>query len=249
MCPGRVGNKWDRNLDEDIKIISKHNPELIVSIITPNEMAEMKLDNFLEKIRDSNVWKHIHFSCPGKLTKLDNTFMKVCNSIVHELRKGRSVLIHSSAGKHRALMVSCACLLLLGAPSIKIMDTLKNVIPNYTFRVTDEFVQNLTKNHLEFEVSIDWTLVDYEEDDTVSSLEDGHKLSDWAKTTSFIDLQPEHSVSYTMESHPDRRNSAIGPTGPSTAEDQVISDEDLVLDDCYGNFIDPGYETEFSDEL
>jgi len=53
MCPGRVDNKWDRNFEEDLKIIKlKHRPDLVVSVITPNEYTQMGYPTFIDILKD-----------------------------------------------------------------------------------------------------------------------------------------------------------------------------------------------------
>jgi len=117
MCPGRASKNWDRNMEEDFKVINRQSVDLIISVITLNELTEMHLDSFLERLSQSASERgisHIHFSCPGKFPKIDDNFLKVCQTIITYLQRGKIVLIHSLAGKYRAILIASVSLILLG---------------------------------------------------------------------------------------------------------------------------------------
>jgi len=133
------------------------------------------------------------------------------------------------------------------------MDLLRNSIPNYTFRLPEELLKKLTVQiQIENDVSNDWTLV--ESDDSID--EDSHKLSDWTKTTSFHETLSDDPPPYIMETHPDLIPDLFQTTPPliSPIQTQLVynlnlSDDELDLEECYTYNIDPGYETEYSEDI
>jgi len=126
---------------------------------------------------------------------------------------------------------------------------LKNIFPN--FRISDQILDQINKTQIDnIEVSHDWTLVN--SDDSIEE-EEGHKLADWTKSTSFVDIIIDTDTAYIMQTHPDyyfpkdRNMSTLPPLQP-LFDLQNISDDEWDIEDCVSATIDPGYDTEYSSE-
>ena len=119
QCPGRIdryaiSGPWKRNLDTDLDAIQHWGATAVVSLITHEELAYLKVHDLPRAVRDRHWW---HAPIPdGEAPEQDfeHAWKATGESIRNRLRLGFDVLLHCRGGLGRAGTITARLLVELG---------------------------------------------------------------------------------------------------------------------------------------
>lgn len=115
FCPGKVQpwsmtGGWDRDIDLDIRELRKSNVKHVISLITKEEMNELKVRNLGKKL-ESNRIDWYHAPTPDEEVPDHKWFVRSLSIIKQVMpylnRDGTRVVVHCKGGISRAGMFAC----------------------------------------------------------------------------------------------------------------------------------------------
>lgn len=115
FCPGKVQpwsmtGGWDRDIDLDIRELRKSNVKHVISLITKEEMNELKVKNLGKKLQHNGI-EWYHAPTPDEEVPDHKWFVRSL-SIIKQImpnfsRDGTRVVVHCKGGISRAGMFAC----------------------------------------------------------------------------------------------------------------------------------------------
>ena len=114
FCPGKVQpwsmtGGWDRDIDLDIRELKKANVGHVISLITKDEMDELKVKNLGKKLQSNRIdWYH----APTPDEEVPNhmwfiTSLSIIKQVMPNLYTGKRVVVHCKGGISRAGIFTC----------------------------------------------------------------------------------------------------------------------------------------------
>lgn len=124
-APGKKDRKWDRSLDADLQVLVNHGADVIVSLLEDEEYTGLGIAAYPARaaaegirfvrtaIRDLHEPHH------------EAAFRAVVETMVAELKAGRTVLVHCRSGVGRAVLTATCVLITLGLSAAEAFLTVK----------------------------------------------------------------------------------------------------------------------------
>lgn len=121
FCPGKCDlyahtGAWQRDLGIDLDTIAAWGAKLVLTLIEPAELKELKVPLLGHEIRQRGIeWRHLpiaDYSVPTK--KFEDEWLTHGREIREMLRNGDDVLVHCKGGLGRAGMIAARLLAELG---------------------------------------------------------------------------------------------------------------------------------------
>lgn len=114
MCiaPGRIKGRWNRSLEADLNRIHKdYNTDVLVTLLTQADFIDIQTPHLLESVRSHGL-QSIHAPIRDKFIPANmEEFTQLVNTLVHLLRRGKTVVVHCNGGKGRTGLVVAAVLI------------------------------------------------------------------------------------------------------------------------------------------
>lgn len=124
MCPGRYKKGHTRDLNTDLQTLkNKHKVQVLVSLVEPHELVEMRMDNFFEQVK--KLFSSYHFPIRDKWLPDKEGICKCITFILDQLKQGKNVVIHCNAGKGRSGTVLSGVLIALGHDADKAIEIVR----------------------------------------------------------------------------------------------------------------------------
>jgi protein-tyrosine phosphatase len=124
FCPGKhdrfaLTGAWARDLELDLDVISAWGAKLVLTLVEPEELNQLKVPNLGEQVQRRGIeWRHLpiaDFSVPGEA--FEQQWIMQGQEIRSLLRNGEDVLVHCKGGLGRAGMIAARLLVELGMDS------------------------------------------------------------------------------------------------------------------------------------
>ena len=120
LCPGKyqpqsMSGGWDRDLDLDIKELKKSNVGHVISLITIEEIQELKVNSLGHKLQINEITWH-HLPTPDTEVPSEEWMMESLRIIVKlmpNFYSGERVVVHCKGGISRAGIFACIVVWLL----------------------------------------------------------------------------------------------------------------------------------------
>lgn len=121
LCPGKHDlfaetGAWKRDLVQDLDVISTWGAKLVLTLVEPFELRELKVAHLGEEIESRGMaWLHmpiVDFSVPSE--DFEQQWITQGREIRTLLRAGDDVLVHCKGGLGRAGMIAARLLVELG---------------------------------------------------------------------------------------------------------------------------------------
>jgi protein-tyrosine phosphatase len=130
MCPGRNNHKkWSRDFATDLKVLISNNVELVVNLMTSEEIKKMGLSDVSERLQSVGIeWLHYPISdkwIPGS----NDDFLNLTQILVEKIKLGKRIVVHCNGGKGRTGLTVVACLIKLGVTQLEAITKIRNVRP------------------------------------------------------------------------------------------------------------------------
>ncbi|MCK9354470.1 MAG: cyclin-dependent kinase inhibitor 3 family protein [Gallionella sp.] len=134
FCPGKHDRfahtgAWERDLGIDLDAISAWGAKLVLTLVEPAELTELKVPLLGHEIRRRNIaWHHLpiaDYSVPTR--KFEEEWVTQGRAIREMLRRGDDVLVHCKGGLGRAGMIAARLLAELGMPPEEAISTVRHV--------------------------------------------------------------------------------------------------------------------------
>lgn len=155
LCPGKKDEKWDRDLETDIKGLMDQGMDILVSLLPEEEYKELGL-NYVDTFRllyDNK--KSMARGCrwpDGKVPdeKQFKMFDSVAKMICIDTKEGRNVVVHCRGGVERSGTIAAYVLYLMGYPMWKAMAKVRAArVSEWTISPLQEaWLENLTSYDL-----------------------------------------------------------------------------------------------------
>ena len=121
LCPGKyqpqsMSGGWDRDLDLDIKELKKSNVGHVISLITIEEIQELKVNSLGHKLQINEITWH-HLPTPDTEVPSEEWMMESLRIIVKlmpNFYSGERVVVHCKGGISRAGIFTCLVLWMMG---------------------------------------------------------------------------------------------------------------------------------------
>jgi len=127
MCPGRVWLHWQRDLNDDIKVIQENKIEVVCSVITNTELREMNQPDLMIKLQSAGL-ESIQYSIHDKwLPNSMENYLVFVDSVLNHIRNEKIILVHCNGGKGRTGLIVATSLLLLGIPLDQALNMIRSV--------------------------------------------------------------------------------------------------------------------------
>jgi len=120
-CSSIFGADWQRDLDLDIAALAVWRADLVVTLLTPDEMAMLHIPNLGAKIRSAGMeWINL----PIEDTSTPSPawwprWPEVSRNLHARLERGERVVIHCRGGLERAAFVAALLLMERGSPIVE----------------------------------------------------------------------------------------------------------------------------------
>lgn len=109
MTPGKKNNKWNRDIEDDIKHIYSEKIDVIVCLLEWSEMKTMNIIDYPKKVKNTGItFYHLpvkDLDCPH-----DNDLKLIVETILKYLLSGKNVLVHCKEGLGRSGVIVACCL-------------------------------------------------------------------------------------------------------------------------------------------
>ncbi len=124
FCPGKhdrfaLTGAWARDLDLDLDVIAAWGAKLVLTLVEPEELNQLKVPNLGEQVQRRGIeWRHLpiaDFSVPTE--DFEHQWIMQGQEIRTLLRNGEDVLVHCKGGLGRAGMIAARLLVELGMDS------------------------------------------------------------------------------------------------------------------------------------
>lgn len=114
LCPGKKDphNGWDRDLQEDLRVIRNWGASMIISLIEPHEFNLLQVPEFGDSAaRIGMSWIHLPIrDAHVPDDRFESGWSAVRSEIHHRIGTGERILIHCRGGLGRAGLVSARIL-------------------------------------------------------------------------------------------------------------------------------------------
>ena len=126
FCPGKVQpwsmtGGWDRDLDLDIRELKKANVGHVISLITKEEMRELRVKNLGKKLQFNRIeWYHAPTpdeEVPDKMWFIRS--LTIIKQVMPNFCSGKRVVVHCKGGISRAGIFTCIVLWLISGLDMK----------------------------------------------------------------------------------------------------------------------------------
>ncbi len=134
FCPGKhdrlaVTGIWARDLDLDLDVIKEWGANLVLTLLEPIEMIELKVPNLGEEVQNRGMkWVHLpiaDYSVPDDV--FEENWLSCGKEIRQLLCDGKNVLIHCKGGLGRAGTIAARLLVELGIEPKKAIRMVRKV--------------------------------------------------------------------------------------------------------------------------
>jgi len=134
FCPGKHDRfahtgAWERDLGIDLDVIAAWGAKLVLTLVEPAELLELKVPQLGHEIRLRGIeWRHLpiaDYSVPGK--KFEEEWVAQGREIRKILRNGDDVLVHCKGGLGRAGMIAARLLVELGMDPEEAIRSIRHV--------------------------------------------------------------------------------------------------------------------------
>jgi hypothetical protein len=134
FCPGKHDRfahtgAWERDLGIDLDAIAAWGAKLVLTLVEPAELAELKVPLLGHEIRHRGIaWRHLpiaDYSVPTK--EFEEEWGTQGREIREMLRSGDDVLVHCKGGLGRAGMIAARLLAELGMPPKEAIRAVRHV--------------------------------------------------------------------------------------------------------------------------
>lgn len=134
FCPGKhdrlaVTGIWARDLDLDLDVIKEWGANLVLTLLEPVELVELKVPNLGEEVQKRGIkWMHLpiaDYSVPDD--EFENNWLIYGKEIRQHLCQGKNVLIHCKGGLGRAGTIAARLLVELGIEPKKAIRMVRGV--------------------------------------------------------------------------------------------------------------------------
>ncbi len=121
FCPGKhdrfaATGAWERDIGIDLDTISKWGAKLVLTLVEPSELGDLKVPHLGQEIRKRGIqWRHLpiaDYSIPTDA--FEREWITQGQEIRTILRGGDDILIHCKGGLGRAGMMAARLLVELG---------------------------------------------------------------------------------------------------------------------------------------
>lgn len=136
FCPGKkqasaLTGSWDRDVDLDVRTITRWGAVAVVTLIEPHEFDELRVEGLGDAIRAQQIdWLHLPIpdvSTPG--AAFEAAWSKVGPGLRSRVRAGFDVLVHCKGGLGRAGMIAARLLIDLGLDPAQAVTSVRAVRP------------------------------------------------------------------------------------------------------------------------
>jgi ADP-ribosyl-[dinitrogen reductase] hydrolase len=107
---------WDRDLDLDIKELKESNVGHVISLITIEEMRELKVTSLGQKLQINEItWYHLptpDTEVPSEKWMIES--LRIITEIMPNFYSGERVVVHCKGGISRAGVFTCLALWMMG---------------------------------------------------------------------------------------------------------------------------------------
>jgi hypothetical protein len=134
FCPGKHDRfahtgAWERDLGVDLDAIAAWGAKLILTLVEPAELAELKVPQLGHEVRQRGIdWRHLpiaDYSVPGE--SFEQQWVTHGREIRAMLRNGDDVLVHCKGGLGRAGMIAARLLVELGMDPAEAIRSVRRV--------------------------------------------------------------------------------------------------------------------------
>ena len=114
LCPGKKdeGRGWDRDLEDDLRVIRNWGASMIISLIEPHEFSLLQVPEFGESAARVGIsWIHLPIRdvhVPDD--RFESGWSAVRPEVHHRIRTGERILIHCRGGLGRTGLVAARIL-------------------------------------------------------------------------------------------------------------------------------------------
>jgi protein-tyrosine phosphatase len=124
MCPGRYKKGHTRDLITDLQTLkNKYKVQVLVSLVEPHELVEMKMQNFFNEVK--NLFESYHFPIRDKWLPDREGICKCVTFILGQLQQGKNVVIHCNGGKGRSGTVLSGVLIAMGHDANRVIEIVR----------------------------------------------------------------------------------------------------------------------------
>jgi protein-tyrosine phosphatase len=128
MAPGKKSKRWDRDLLCDLRAITDSGVSIIVCLLEWSEMQRLGITDYPRLAQEAGlVFYHVpirDLGCP-KQKELEVLVPIIIDHLMHS----RTVLVHCSAGKGRAGLITACCLTHFGYSAKQAIDVVRSRRP------------------------------------------------------------------------------------------------------------------------
>lgn len=134
FCPGKhdslaVTGSWARDLETDVQAISTWGAKLVLTLVEPAELKQLKVPNLGQEIQNQGMaWRHLpiaDYSIPND--DFEQQWLATGDEIRQLLRNGEDIVVHCKGGLGRAGMMAARLLVELGMDSKQAIRTVRHV--------------------------------------------------------------------------------------------------------------------------